>query len=215
MKKTVISGLILAISITLFSQINIREVLLEYYREPTMENFLKAYTYFTISAEKDSLPDRAIINLMNIHKSETDKHLGYLIERVDSLRVGMKLQVANILLSYGRVYEAVDIYEQINYTAPDWSRPWRKKAEAYLKIKEYKKAESALIKSLEGRSIHFDSYILLANTYLLQKKNKLALDNIKIALDLQIKNPEDKSDIYTQDEIDTLYNRILNVNKKL
>ena len=213
MKKTILIIVLLASFVVLNSQTSQREVFLEYYQDPSPENFLRAYHYFTEAAQQDSFPDRAMLYLMNIHKMEADNHLDYLLANIDSYRVGMKFQIANTLLSLRQFEKAVEVYEQVNETAPDWYRPWRRKGEAYLRLKEYSKAEIALKKSIELRSTYFDGHLMLAEVYLLQKKNKLALENIERAFQIQGSDPEDREEAYTTEEIDFLYLKILQANK--
>ena len=213
MRRTVILSVLIIVSISLFGQINPREVFLDYYREPSMENFLKAYSYFSIAAERDTLPDRAILNLMNIHKMEYDKHLDYLLSNVGTYRSGMKFQVANTLMGIGQYEKAIELYEEVNTSAPDWSRPWRRKGEAHLRLKEYSKAETALKRAIETREINYDAYLMLSEVYLLQKKNRLALQTIEKAFEIQGTDPDDREETYTERETDLLYLRILQANR--
>ncbi|MCL1827239.1 MAG: hypothetical protein FWG20_04270 [Candidatus Cloacimonetes bacterium] len=213
MKKVILACIILTICVVVFAQSNQRDVFLDYYKEPCFENFIKAFSYYSILADKDSIPDRAILNLMNIHKMETDRHLDYLLSRVDSLRVGIKFQLANLLLSYGEISKAIEIYDTVNIAAPDWSRPWRKKAEAFYKSKEYTKAEVALKKSFEGRNQSLEAYALLAEVYLAQKKYKLALESIDIAFEMQTEYPDHLGDLYTTETLNLIREKIYKLNK--
>ena len=213
MKKNILTIILLALCVALFSQINPREVFLDYYKDPTPENFLVAYNYFITAAQEDSFPDRAILYLMSIHKMESDNHLDYLLANINNYRVGMKYQIANTLMSQRQFEKAIEVYEQVNTSAPDWFRPWRRKGEAYFRIKEYDKAEAALKKSIEIRSSHYDGYLMLSEVYLLQKKNKLALENIKKAYEVRGSDPEDREEAYTDEETDFLYLKILQANK--
>ena len=213
MKRIILLCVLFVFCCALFCQEAQRNVFLDYYREPSPENFLNAYHFFTTAAEQDSFPDRAILYLMNLHKMESDNHLDYLLANIDNYRVGMKFQIANTLLNL-RLYEkAIEIYEQVNESAPDWFRPWRRKGEAYLRLKEYPKAEIALKKSIEIRNTHFDAYLMLAEVCLLQKKNKLALENIEKAFEVQGSDPEDREEAYTTEETEFLYLKILQANK--
>ena len=213
MKKTVSIIILLVSCLALFSQINPREIFLDYYRDPTPETFLEAYHYFTAAAQEDSFPDRAILYLMSIHKMESDNHLDYLLANIDDYRVGMKYQIANTLSNLRQFEKAIEVYEQVNESAPDWFRPWRRKGEAYLRLKDYAKAEAALKKSIEIRSTYYDGYVMLAEVYLLQKKNKLALENIEKAFQVQGSDPEDREEAYTDEEAAFLYLKILKANK--
>lgn len=215
MRKILLILSLCVLSTGLFATINSRELFLEYYSYQSMENFLKAYHHFTISAEMDTTkaPDISYFYLMNIHNMEANRHLKHLVDNVDSYGAGLKFQIANTLLEKGKFDEAIEIYKKAIADNPNWSCAWRHKGEAYFMKKDYPHAEIALKKSIETRTTHYDAYLMLADVYFQQKKNKLALETMEKAFEFRGLDEEDEEEVYSIEAVQFLYLQILKANK--
>lgn len=205
---------ILIFSVNLFAGINSREVFLEYYSNQNFENFLKAYTFFNLSAEIDTTqaPDISYYYLMSIHKMEYQNHLNYLVENVDKYGHSLQFQIANNLLDGGQFDKAVEIYKLALASRPDWSCAWRHKGEAYFRMKDMANAERALLKSIETRIDHYDAYLMLADVYYQNKKFKNALSTIEKAFEYQAIDAKDEEG-YPIEDVHFLYLNILKANR--
>jgi tetratricopeptide (TPR) repeat protein len=215
MKKVIVLCLAILLSMALSAEINPRNLFLEYYGEPTMENFLRAYHYFTLSAEtiETPVPVDMYLYLMHIHNMEAQRHLDSLAENLDSASVGMKFQIGNAFMDRGQFHKSIEIFEAVLRIAPEWSCPWRHMGEAYFRLKDFPNAERSLKKSIETRTTHYDAYLMLAEVYHVQKKNRLALTTIEEGFKFRGLDEEDEEEVYTIAEAQFLYLDILRANR--
>ena len=209
MKKLLILAMALLATITIVAQNTARDIFMEFWNEPTHENFQKAHTYLLNEVQEDNI---AYYYLYHMHERQAQEHLNTIIENIEEFPQGVKFQVANTLLGKGKYDEAIQIYEKLNIASPEWSCPWRHKGEAFLKQNDYQNAENALVKAIETRDTHYDAYLMLAETYHLQHKNELALQTIEKAFEVLGTDTEDPEEVYSDEQTKFMFWEILKAN---
>lgn len=190
------------------------KVFLEYYHEQSLNNFLKAVTFYGTQSEisNDATSQAYYLNTVYI---EMQNSLNRVLEHIDSLSVIDKFQTANILLDLGHFEHAITIYDMLLEIMPGWTCALRHKGEAYLKIKDYENAEKLIIKAIASDPDHYDAYLMLADAYLQQRKYQLAYDIMQDAFKMKGEDISDSEAIYSLEEIQTMYLDILKaLNKK-
>ena len=212
MNKKQIIVFVLFIAVSLFGQHGSSdfEEYMNYQKEPTFENLVKAVEYYNAQLEGDS-KYTAHLMLAHIFQNEFQKNMNILEEELDSLSTRNKFSYANLLLDIGQFEKSLSIYNKLNEDFPKWSCPWRHKGEALLKMERYEVAEVVTIKAIEVREDHFDAYVQLARIQKKLGKYKDALQALKKGLSYHESDPEEE---ISNEEVEALYNELLKLIEK-
>lgn len=212
MNKNQIIVLVFFIAAHLFGQHGSSdfEEYMNYQKEPTFENLVKAVEYYNAQLEEDS-KYTAHLMLAHIFQNEFQKNMNILEEELDSLSTRNKFSYANLLLDIGQFEKSLPIYNKLNEDFPKWSCPWRHKGEALLKMERYEVAEVVTIKAIEVREDHFDAYVQLAKIQKKLGKYKDALQTLEKGLSYHESDPEEE---ISNEEVEALYNELLKLIEK-
>lgn len=213
MKKILFIILLTMTMLTLFAEVDQRKPFMEYYKNPTFANTLKALSYYGNQTELDSSNTMSKIYLLHLHNMEMNRVLDDLYAHADSLKPGEIFQTANMLLALNQYDKAISLYNKLNTNTPNWSCPWRHKGEALLKSEDYQNAETSLRKAIETRKDHYDAYLMLAEVLLKQNKNKEALTIITEGFKYKTVTEASEEEVYSNKQTDKLYIDILKANK--
>ncbi|RLC52626.1 MAG: hypothetical protein DRH79_04660 [Candidatus Cloacimonadota bacterium] len=154
------------------------EKLMKYQQEPSFDNLDIALEYYQkLIGTEDT--EMAQIALANLHMMAMNNVIDEMKNDLDSLSLGSKFQLANLLLENHRFNESIEIYEVINSTSPKWSCPWRHKGEALYELNMFEEAEMATLKAIETREDHYDAYIQLAEIQMRLGKYETALETLE------------------------------------
>ena len=212
MNKNQIILLALFITVNLFGQhgSNDFEEYMNYQKEPTTTNLVKAIEYYNEEIKENS-SYTAHLMLANIFQNEFQKNINILNDNLDSLSIRTQFSYANLLLDTGQLKESILIYDKLNKNFPKWSCPWRHKGEALLKMERYNEAEIATIKAIEVREDHFDAYVQLAHIRKNLGKYKEALQTLEKGFSYSDSDTEEE---ISNEEVEELYNELLKLNEK-
>jgi len=154
------------------------EKLMKYQQEPNFDNLDVALEYYQklMGTEEKEM---AQIALANLHMIAMNNVIDEMKNDLDSLSLGSKFQLANLLLENNRFAESIEIYDNLNSTSPKWSCPWRHKGEALYELNNLEDAEIATLKAIETREDHYDAYIQLAKIQMELGKYKTALETME------------------------------------
>ena len=204
--------LIFFVAASLFGQhgSNDFEVYMNYQKEPTTGNLIKAVEYYNEQLE-ENIKYTAHLMLANIFQKEFQKNMNILEEELDSLSTMNKFSYANLLLDIGQFEKSITIYDKLNENFPKWSCPWRHKGEALLKMESYEKAEVATIKAIEVREDHLDAYVQLARIRKSLGKYNEALQALEKGLSYSESDTEEE---ISNEEVEALHNELLKLIEK-
>ena len=186
----------------------------DYYADPNITTFENAFKHYSTQLADNEDDDSARLMLSYLYVTELDRMLEQFEARVDSLASKFQFQYANLLLELRRYDEAIETYEILNASFPDWSCPWRHKGEAYFKSDDLMQAETALQKSIETRIEHYDAYVMLAEVQEAMGKNDIALATLKTGFSYKGKDIEDPDEEVDDLDVQFLYLRLLKANDK-
>ncbi len=91
--------------------------------------------------------------------------------------VGMKVMEGNLLLIEGKPKEAMELFEEIEKSAPNMSRVNMQLGRCYVALKKWKKAETAFLKELEYDPGNASAHHGLGVSYLRRKMFNEAVDS--------------------------------------
>ncbi len=200
MVKIFITFIIIIVTSSLFAEEeDIMDKFIEYNRERTEENLIRALDYY--HTQQELQPDDYDIPLLlsYIHYIELNNYIMHLRDNIDSLTVRTKFQFANLLLSLNQYDLSLEIYHLITDEVPQWSCPWRHKGEAFFYAEELEEAELALIEAINTRIEHYDAYVWLAFVQKEQERYQKALETLQTGLTYYGKDIEDPDE-----EVDAL-----------
>jgi len=186
------------------------EEYINYQKEPTIGNLIKAVEYYNSQLEGDS-KYTAHLMLAHIFQNESQKNMNILDDDLDSLSTKTQFSYANLLLDIGQFEKSITVYDKLNDNFPKWSCPWRHKGEALYKLEKYEEAEIATIKAIEVREDHFDAYVQLARIQKKVGKYIDALQTLEKGLSYSESDPEEE---ISNDEVKALYNELLKLIEK-
>ena len=212
MNKNYIIMLVFFIAVNLIGQhvSNDFEMYLNYQKEPTIGNLIKAVEYYNTQLEGKT-KYTAHLMLAYVFQNEFQKNMNILEEELDSLSTMNKFSYANLLLDIGQFEKSITIYDKLNENFPKWSCPWRHKGEALLKMESYEKAEVATIKAIEVREDHLDAYVQLARIRKSLGKYNEALQTLEKGLSYSESDLEVE---ISNEEVEALHNELLKLNEK-
>ncbi len=207
--------IVIMLSITLLNAGDLFKHYQEYSEEPNNENFLKAVNFYNSNIENDEEADTNRLILSYVYLTALENNIDYFQTNSDELNKGTKFQFANnVLLSMGKYEAAIEIYESLNETLPQWSCPFRHKGEAYFYLGDFENAEIALKKAIETRIEHYDAYIWLAEVQIELEKYKEALDTFELGIFYKGKDSEDPEEEISNEDEEFLKFKLLFYNKK-
>jgi len=154
------------------------EKLMKYQQEPNFDNLDVALEYYQ-SLMGTEEKEMAQIALANLHMIAMNNVIGEMKNDLDSLSLGSKFQLANLLLENHRFNESIEIYDNLNSTSPKWSCPWRHKGQALYELNNLEDAEIATLKAIETKEDHYDAYIQLAKIQMELGKYETALETME------------------------------------
>ncbi len=212
MNKNQIILLVFFIAASLFGQHGSSdfEEYMNYQKEPTIGNLIKAVEYYNAQLEGDS-KYTAHLMLAHIFQNESQKNMNILDDDLDSLSTKTQFSYANLLLDIGQFEKSITVYDKLNDNFPKWSCPWRHKGEALYKLEKYEEAKIATIKAIEVREDHFDAYVQLARIQKKVGKYIDALQTLEKGLSYSESNTEEE---ISNDEVKALYNELLKLIEK-
>jgi len=215
MKKIILCAILICATLTiLHAQDSEANPFRDYYADPNITTFENAFKHYSTQLADNEDDDSARLMLSYLYVTELDRMLVQFEARVDSLASKFQFQYANLLLELRRYDEAIETYEILNASFPDWSCPWRHKGEAYFKSNNLIQAETALKKAIETRIEHYDAYVMLAEVQEAMGKNAEALKTLETGFSYKGKDVEDPEKELTDLDVQFLYLKLLKANDK-
>jgi tetratricopeptide (TPR) repeat protein len=187
------------------------EKLMKYQQEPSFDNLDVALEYYQNLMETEE-KEIAQIALANIHMMAFNNVIDDMKTDLDSLTMRSKFQLANLLLENNRFAESIEIYNNLNSSAPKWSCAWRHKGEALLKMNMLDDAEKATFMAIETREDHYDAYIQLAEIQKKLGKYKTALETLNTSSKYASSDTEEEVDPIEVQELKAEIESLINNN---
>lgn len=103
---------------------------------------------------------------------------------------GVLSEVAQYMQDGGMVFEAAEFFEQAIEAFPKDSKGYAGATQAYIAVQDYEKAEAVYLAAIKNFGKHTKTMTNLANLYVLWRKNDLAYDAAKEAVNLDPSNVE-------------------------
>lgn len=209
MKHIVLILITLGMAWTLFAAD--ADPLESYLANPNPESFREAVEALTDSLLSAVNPNTSKAYLAYIAAEESTRLLDELQREIEELAAGQRFMLGNILLELDKLEDAVEVYDSLNEDYPNWSCPWRHKGEALFKAEDFEAAVEALAEAIQTNEEHYDAYVWMAMALKELGLYEDALANLDSALKLDPNLEESEDDIISLDEVEALYQELLNL----